>query len=1277
MEYLLIELFQILKEQRDNFCIQLVAFATRENAVFEKHKMQPLCSLAVNKSCLHSDVNSTPTARKLADQKLFQRLRKSLRATRLVLDDAEQKQMIDHEVEKWLVDLQDALYMADDLLDELLTKAATLTPTPTPTERDPGNSSFWSRPVDSILEDSDDDEMRIVTSMLDLVDKLESIVEEKDDLGLKQELAEDPENMSWRIQSSLVESSDIYGRDGAKETIIEWLLDNTCDGKLSVISIEGIGGIGKTTLAQLVYNDARVKETFATKAWVCVATKFDPVNVTKAIIDDIISSTCNMLSLNSLQIELKEKLREKTFLIVLDDVWENQQDLWDNFLKPFLSGNKGGKVLLTTRNKNIDSVVSTTNLHYKLDILSDEDCWSLFSKHSSISTRSRKNVILEQIGKKIVEKCKGLPLAIKTLGGLLHNTDNEEDWENILENEIWKLSEDKSKITPALRVSYHYLPPYLKGCFVYCSLYPADYQFDKQQLILLWMAENLVRPEENNTLENVGHAYFDELVARSFFQPSSKDVSLFVMHDLMHDLATSFAEDFYFRVNEFENSQKTCPKTTRHLSYTTNIRDSILRPGEAFDRAKHMRTFLNVNFHFVSIDIQNEYLLSLLQMRCLRVLSFKCFSIESLPDSIDNLLHLHYLDLSYTPIVSLSESLCKLYNLQTLKLSYCNNLEMLPDGTKDLVNLSHLDIEGTYMLKEMPKGMSNLKHLYSLWRYIVGRHEDNGIRELGTLDNLHGSLCISNLEHINNSREALEAKMGNKKQLHILELKWLRDGDGDDIDTVDVQKERDILDKLQPHRNLKELSIDGYGGETFPNWFGFSCYSNITKLSMHDCSNCRQLPSLGQLPSLQRLEISRLDGLEIIGCEFYSSDESSQQETPFKSLETLIFKNMSSWREWHFPDDFDGFPKLKSLLMEDCPVLTGDLPAHLPALDNLIIVGCEELACSLPIAPKLLQLRVRSTVTHMEDPELPPEILRESLIEETQLAKFVLECLPHVQPPGLQTLNINKCSSAMPISGDYLPPSLQCLTISDCSGLTFSNQLQHEFLTEIHVEECESLTSFLLAALPNLMTLIIAGCENMEYVEMAEALPSLSYLSIANCPRLVSFAALGLGAAAPNLEELEIWKCPEMDSFGEECLPPSLATLWIDNCQKLGRWITSKGFQGQGLTKLILEDWNDVKSFPREGWFPASLQSLNLCDFPNLETLDCKGLQHLTSLQELSIVLCPKLENITQENLPASLSKLRIKGECPLRSKLQEMNDLRIQFETNDHRGNCFCSHLP
>ncbi|RYQ87540.1 hypothetical protein Ahy_B09g095052 [Arachis hypogaea] len=326
-----------------------------------------------------------------------------------VLDDAELKQFGNNRVKKWFVDLHDALYMADDLLDELATKAATATP------RDLGNSSPWSHYIDSCIEDS--------------VGTLESVVGQKGKLGLKESAKLDT---SWKIPStSLVVSSDVFGRDQDKENIINLLLDDTCDAEslVTVIHIVGMGRIEKTTLAQLVYNDILLPVSWIILIYFKLT---------------------------------EEKLTEKTFLVVLDDVWHDQRDMWEKFLEPFRFENNRGKIVLTTRSENVVSVFAANNLHYRLSLLL-EDCWLVFLKHSSISMDSKQYTTLEPVDRKFVKKCKGLPLAVKTLGGLLHNKYNEGDWE--LECKIRKFSYDDCKIVSRLKVNYHYLPSYLKRCF--------------------------------------------------------------------------------------------------------------------------------------------------------------------------------------------------------------------------------------------------------------------------------------------------------------------------------------------------------------------------------------------------------------------------------------------------------------------------------------------------------------------------------------------------------------------------------------------------------------------------------------------------------------------------------------------------------------------------------------------------------------------------------------------------------------------------------------------
>ncbi|MED6189534.1 hypothetical protein PIB30_096836 [Stylosanthes scabra] len=854
---------------------------------------------------------------KKLSENMIQRFKTILNAAEALLNDAERRQIREGPVKVWLDDLKDALYEADDFLDEIVTKAATKKD-PAP----PGN--FLSRFLN--MKDRE-----IVTRMEDVIARLESIVNQKDTLGLK----EIPmENMSWRIPStSLVTVSDIYGRDTDRDALVKLLLhDATKDGEVSVIPIVGMGGVGKTTLAQLVYNDDRVQQKFNVNAWVCVGEEFNILKVTKNILDEVTPRSCEKNDLNYVQQRLRDELREKSFLVVLDDMWETDYFHWRAFLNPFQCGSQGGKILVTTRLETVALSVKTIPA-YNLSLLNNEQCWLVFANHAFFPTESRDRLALEQVGRKIVEKCKGLPLAAQSLGGLLRTKDNVSDWEDILVSEMWEISEE-CMILPALKISYHYLPSHLKRCFVFCSLYPKDYKFNRDELVLLWMAEGLLKqPRSGSILEN---KYFNDLVARSFFQPcKNSHENSFVMHDLMHDLATFYGGKFFVRTFELKN----VAKNTRHLSYDLGDDDSVTKIMKKCDSLSHVRTLLQINKyseHKVRIDPCGL----LARLKRVRVLIFRSFEMDSLSNSISELIHLRYLDLSNTLVVTLPESLNDLYNLQTLKLKNCTRLEKLPSRMQDLVNLCHLDINGT-CIQEMPQGMSKLKGLQFLSDYKVGKHEVNGIGELGELANLHGSLCIEKLENASSSGEASNARMDEKTYLNTLHLKWSSD---EDNNVVDSNTERDVLDKLHPHKDLKELNIEGYRGTMFPDWVGQSWYQKMTKLELRGCKNCWVLPSLGQLPSLVELCLSGFDMVKKIGAEFYKVD-GTHQETPFRSLKTLMIERMPCWEEWESfeygdDDDHAPFPQLEKLWIKHCPKLRGDLPTFLPSLKELYISGC-------------------------------------------------------------------------------------------------------------------------------------------------------------------------------------------------------------------------------------------------------------------------------------------------------------------------------------------------
>lgn len=259
-----------------------------------------------------------------------------------------------------------------------------------------------------------------------------------------------------------------------------------------------------------------MKQHFDLKVWDCVSEEFDVARITQTIYGEVSSQTCDMTDLNQLQVKLQEALTGKKFLFVCDDVWNENYIQWDLLRRPFESGAHGSKIIVTTRNEGVASVMGTLPTYHLMEI-SDDNCWLLFAKHAFKIEGRNENSKMEVIGREIVKKCKGLPLAAKALGGLLRTKVNEDEWKNILRSDIWELLDKNVNILPALWLSYHYLPPHLKRCFEYCSLFPKDHTFIKSKLVMLWMAEDLLQPRKKKTAEEVGEEYFDDLISRSFF----------------------------------------------------------------------------------------------------------------------------------------------------------------------------------------------------------------------------------------------------------------------------------------------------------------------------------------------------------------------------------------------------------------------------------------------------------------------------------------------------------------------------------------------------------------------------------------------------------------------------------------------------------------------------------------------------------------------------------------------------------------------------------------
>jgi hypothetical protein len=692
----------------------------------------------------------------------YEKLQQSLPIIRDLLEDAEGRQETDGVVKEWLSKLKDAAYDTEGLLDELASEIILCE----------GRSSIRDQVHSLLLPfDPSQDLFHIARHQLpEMLVALDEIIEKGLSLNLTPKVHNtfSDSSISNRETISLVIESEVYGRREDKEKIIE-LLQTTSNGEnigddVPVISIVGIGGLGKTTLAQLVYGDVDSMGCFDMKIWVYVSNDFDIKKIITAIIESATLRKCEFTNLEILYRQLRESLCGKRYLLVLDDIWNEDQHKWQRFRTLLKGGVKGSKIIVTTRSGKVASIVGTSSYHLKG--LAEDDSWALFKQHAFGLGEEEGHPNLLPIGKQIVKKCGGVPLAAQTLGSLLRFRREESHWLYVKESELCEMDDGQSGILPTLRLSYSLLRPHLKRCFANCSLFPKSYEFKKEKLIHLWMAEGLILAnKERRPLEDIGNDYFNELLCLSFFQEvnESKDdgMKVYRMHDLIHDLAQSVAGNEFLKLEHAPTPSNLAK--TRHSSILSNFQPSIIPP--ALLAAKRLRTLLLLSPGVGSGEVPS---FSPTNFMYLRVLDLSCYGIKGLQTLIGNLIHLRYLDLSNTSIQELPDTICDLLNLQTLNLSGCFQLLKLPDSMGKLINLRHLNISGCVRLTHMPTGIGKLVHVQTWPIYIVGKGNGESIAELSCL-NLRGELNIKCLENVRDAEEAKSANL-KEKHLHVLGL---------------------------------------------------------------------------------------------------------------------------------------------------------------------------------------------------------------------------------------------------------------------------------------------------------------------------------------------------------------------------------------------------------------------------------------------------------------------------------------------------------------------------
>ena len=732
----------------------------------------------------------------------LQNLENTVSTIKAVILDAEEQQAQNHAIKDWVAKLKDVLFEADDLLDDMSTEVLRRE-VMTENKKAKEVCIFFSKSNQLAYGLKMGHKIKAIRGRLDAIDV------DKNTLHLKERPRET--QVSNRVRESIhfVPAEVVIGREVDKKVIIERLLDSNIEQNVTVHSIVGLGGLGKTTLAQLVFNDEEIKSHFEKKLWVCISDDFDVEIIVKKILEFAEGKKLENFEKNKLISDLQKEINGYRYLLVLDDVWNDDSEKWDKLKGLLLGGARGSRILLTTREEKVAKISKTIDPLFLRD-LNEEESWSLFRQKAFENGQEPKNLRIKEIGLEIVRKCRGIPLAINTIGSILSFKNSEEEWLSFKNIEFSKIDQKETGIIPTLKLSYDHLPLNLKQCFAYCSLFPKDYHIEKNKLIKLWMAQGFIKlSSQNQCLEDVGHDYFMELLWRSFFQEPIKDqygnIREFKIHDLMHDLAKLVAgqESTTLGINSENIVEK-----THHLSVGFDLGLSSQIPTLLF-KAKRIRTFIvpTLGQRVWNQETCDAFLSSL---TFLRMLDFSCTGIRSLPHSIGKLKHLRYLNISYNKhIKMLPNSITRLQNLETLDLSCCEKLIELPKNTSKLVNLRHLNIYRCNSLTHMPRGFGQLTNLLSLSHYVLSTDSRHGeLMELQGLNGLRENLSIKNLRHEKDTAlECDAANLKGKQNLHGLKLEWIKGG----VDDVDVEYDEMSLKHLQPHTSLKELEVQRKG----------------------------------------------------------------------------------------------------------------------------------------------------------------------------------------------------------------------------------------------------------------------------------------------------------------------------------------------------------------------------------------------------------------------------------------------------------------------------------
>ncbi|KAK3220690.1 hypothetical protein Dsin_014660 [Dipteronia sinensis] len=811
-------------------------------------------------------------------------LRDELQWMQCFLKDADAKQEEDQRVRNWMTEIRNAAYDAEDIVDSFILKIES--------KRRHGSVARYALFPKELF-----DLRKVGKEIAALRARISNISRSCETYGIKR-IGEGTSSTSSRERLRQFRRSsphgvdrDIIGVENDTTQLITQLLKK--ENRLTVISLVGMGGIGKTTLAKKVFNHELVRDNFNCLAWIYVSQEYRPKDILLGIMREVTRPSKELLeTINNLQEEglekmLYEHLVGKRYLVVVDDIWTIEA--WDTLKRAFPDMDNGSKVLLTTRNRDLALHADLRTTPYELHLLSKEESWELFlSKTFLDSTDANCPQEFQDIGKRIVEKCDGLPLAIVVAGGLLSRKSSVSEWERFLNNINSDFAKGQNGVLSILALSYIDLPHHLKSCFLHLSLFPEHFVISTRKLVLLWIAEGLI-PQQQERMEVIAEDYLNELIDRNMVQvvrtTVNKRVKQCRIHDVLRDLLIFKAnEEIFIEIHgktDFQSSRK----SRHHSVHSDFARYFVSKP--AIPRLRSLLLFHHYELCYPTRWMKVSHLdFICANSKLLRVLDLENVCIGHLPKVIGKLIHLRYLCLKNS------------------------RLSKLPLSMRYLKSLQTLDISGDVFLHEIPNTickMANLRHLYMNASLSTGKLRIDTLKNLQTLSLIHfDSWKLKNSGKLLNLRK-LGVAMSYDSDVNrfcnsIIELEQL-----ESLKLVSVMPYGHLpsLPGLSQFHHLTKLCLSGRidmipGPHEFP--------PNIAQLTLHTSFlSMNPMDVLKQLPKLSILRMRK---------QSYMGDQMVIPAGGFPLLKFLELEFLDALQELTIEDG--AMPRLRHLRISSC-----------------------------------------------------------------------------------------------------------------------------------------------------------------------------------------------------------------------------------------------------------------------------------------------------------------------------------------------------------------------